>query len=80
MQAIQAGSTLLVVWIDRNAGGCEAPADGMPGGSTDTGSFVWWSDAVVDGWSNLPDSELEKSSQDGCSVEHSQRQQDTVDI
>ena len=27
---------------------------------------------VVDGWSNLPDSELEKSSQDGCSVEHSQ--------
>ena len=41
MQAIQAGSTLLVVWIDRNAGGCEAPADEMPGGSTDTGWFVW---------------------------------------
>ena len=40
MQAIQAGSTLLVVWIDRSAGGCEAPADGMSGGSTDTGSFV----------------------------------------
>ena len=38
---IQAGSTLLVVWIDRNAGGCEAPADEMPGGSTDTGWFVW---------------------------------------
>ena len=41
MQTIQAGSTLLVVWIDRNTGGCEAPADGMSGGSTDTGSFVW---------------------------------------
>ena len=41
MQAIQAGSMLLVVWIDRNAGGCGAPADGMSGGSTDTGSFVW---------------------------------------
>ena len=40
MQAIQAGSTLLVVWIDRSAGGCEDPADGMSGGSTDTGSFV----------------------------------------
>ena len=41
MQAIQAGSTLLVVLIDRNAGGCEVPADGMSSGSTDTGSFVW---------------------------------------
>ena len=41
MQVIQAGSTLLVVWIDRSAGGCEVPADGMSGGSTDTGSFVW---------------------------------------
>ena len=64
MQAIQAGSTLLVFWIDRHTGGCEDPADGMSGGSTDTESFVWCSDAVVDGWSNLPDSELEKSSQD----------------
>ena len=41
MQAIQAGSTLLVVWIDRNAGGCEVPVDAMSGGSTGTGSFVW---------------------------------------
>ena len=41
MQAIQAGSTLLVVLIDRNAGGCEVSADEMSGGSTDTGSFVW---------------------------------------
>ena len=47
MQAIQAGSTLLVVWIDRNTGGCEAPADG---GSADTGSFVWCSGAVIGGW------------------------------
>ena len=41
MQAIQDGSTLLVVWVDRNAGGCAAPADGMSGVNTDTGSFVW---------------------------------------
>ena len=34
MQAIQAGSKLLVVWIDRNTAGCEAPADGVSGGST----------------------------------------------
>ena len=71
-------STLLVVCIDKNAGGCKAPADGMSGCSTDTGSLVWWSHAVIDGWLNLPEFELENSSQDGCSVEHSQRQQDAV--
>ena len=32
----QAGSKLLVVWMDRSAGGCETPAYGMSGGSTDT--------------------------------------------
>ena len=41
MQAIWAGSTLLVVWIYRGAGGCEDPAGGTSGGSIDTGSLVW---------------------------------------
>lgn len=78
MQPISAGSMLLVIWIDRNAGGCKDPADGMSGDSTETGSFVWWSDIVGDCCSNLPDSELEKSIQDGCSVEHSHGQQDAA--
>ena len=54
MPTIQAGSTWLVVWIDRNAGGCESPADEMSGGSTDTGSFAWCSGAVIGDWSDLP--------------------------